>query len=168
MFEDFRNTRQPQNWYDTAQICPNGHVITPFAVSLPVGKKEFCNQCGEKTFMTCEGCGAPIQGHRHTPSLAMVHYLTPRFCHNCGAMFPWTKLYLEEARELVEEFQLTEAEKTEMKQSIENLAKGVKTEIAKAKFNRLLVKGGQQLSGALLSLMVNLVSGEMLIHLTPK
>ena len=63
---------------------------------------------------------------------------------------------------MVEEFHLTEAEKAEMKQSIENLAKGVKTEVAKEKFKRLLAKGGQQMGGALLSLMVNVVSGEVI------
>ena len=38
-----------RDYYDVAQICPNGHVITPYADSHPGRRKAFCPECGEAT-----------------------------------------------------------------------------------------------------------------------
>ncbi len=166
MFEDFRNMpqqqeREHQSWYDIAQICPNGHIITAYAVSQPINRKEFCDQCGEKTLMACEKCAAAIQGHCYSQSLAiaMAPYHVPRFCHNCGTMFPWTKLRLEAARDLVEELHLSEEEKAAMQQSLDYMVKNTpRTEVAASKFKRLLKKGGEEMGGIFRNLLVDVLS----------
>ena len=36
-------------WYDTAQVCMNGHVATIALESSPERARKFCEECGEKT-----------------------------------------------------------------------------------------------------------------------
>ncbi len=56
-------------WYDTAQICINGHVINSMSKSHPEHNKKFCDKCGEPTITNCPKCNAPIRGHYHEPHM---------------------------------------------------------------------------------------------------
>jgi hypothetical protein len=78
-------------WYDTLQVCEDGHVITDMAVKYPEAQKKRCPTCGAVTIMACKKCSAPIPGHHHWPDGVSV-YTAPRpdFCQNCGEPFPWT------------------------------------------------------------------------------
>jgi len=61
-------------WYDTAQICTNGHVINSMARSEPKHNKKFCDKCGAKTIMNCPNCNSPIRGDYHiTPTSRVLH-----------------------------------------------------------------------------------------------
>jgi hypothetical protein len=51
--------------YDLAEICLNGHVTTSIARSYPNFRKNFCDECGEKTIMKCPSCQADIKGDYH-------------------------------------------------------------------------------------------------------
>ena len=53
------------NWYDTAQICINGHVINSMSISHPEHNKKFCDKCGALTITNCPKCNTPIKGHYH-------------------------------------------------------------------------------------------------------
>ena len=39
--------------YEVAQICMNGHVITPFLKTNPIHSQKYCSQCGALTITTC-------------------------------------------------------------------------------------------------------------------
>lgn len=83
--------RRESSWYDTMQVCENGHLITDMASKYPQHKKARCPQCGAATITACKNCNAPIPGHYHVPDGISV-YTAPRpdFCQNCGEPFPWT------------------------------------------------------------------------------
>lgn len=78
-------------WYDTLQVCENGHVITDMAVKCPDHRKNRCPKCGAATIMACKKCSTSIPGHYHWPDGSSV-YTAPRpdYCQNCGKPFPWT------------------------------------------------------------------------------
>jgi hypothetical protein len=54
-------------WYDTAQICINGHIINSMSKSHPEHNKKFCDKCGAQTITNCPNCNAPIRGYYHAP-----------------------------------------------------------------------------------------------------
>lgn len=93
--EDWIAERQAREherpWYDTLQVCENGHVITDMAVKYPEHRVKRCSQCGAVTIMACKKCNTPMPGHYHCPDGGSA-YTAPRpdFCQNCGAVFPWT------------------------------------------------------------------------------
>lgn len=80
------------SYYDTMQVCVNGHKITDFYDSNPEYRQDRCSICGAKTIKECQKCGEPIRGHHHTPGLAVVGFETPipKFCHKCGTKYPFT------------------------------------------------------------------------------
>ena len=64
-------------WYDTAQICMNGHVINSMSISHPEHNKKFCDKCGAPTTTNCPKCNTPIKGHYHPPP-DKIHVIQPR------------------------------------------------------------------------------------------
>ena len=106
----------------TAQVCPNGHVVTS---SLEWGNMDskFCPDCGQATTTACE-CGASIRGHYHVPGVIGFgsNYSPPAYCYACGDAFSWTRLRLEAARELIEEAaDLGEDEKAVLSGTLDDL-----------------------------------------------
>ena len=57
------------SWYDTAQICTNGHVVNSMSKSHPEHNRKFCDKCGAPTITNCQNCKAPIRGHYHEPPI---------------------------------------------------------------------------------------------------
>lgn len=98
----FHGPDQEERWYDIAQICLNGHVITSATKTAPKLKRRFCDKCGAPTITECPNCGADIRGYYHVPgelTLAATYRL-PKFCRDCGVAYPWTESLLEAAHEL--------------------------------------------------------------------
>src|ERR1035437_9563938 len=58
----FLNRMAGQGWYDTAQICANGHLITAAANQNPERKQPFSLSCGAMTTTICPACGKPSRG----------------------------------------------------------------------------------------------------------
>jgi len=56
-----------EGWYDTAQICMNGHIINSMSKLHPEHNRKFCDKCGEPTITNCQKCNSPIPGHYHKP-----------------------------------------------------------------------------------------------------
>ena len=76
-------------YYDVAQICINGHIINGHYNNYSEHNSEFCSECGKKTIIKCEKCGAKIRGYYNTDFYADLSNLKlPKFCHNCGEMYP--------------------------------------------------------------------------------
>jgi len=120
-------------WYDTAQICINGHIINSMARSHPEHKKKFCDKCGAPTITNCPKCNTPIKGRYYAPSkealpvsnvtgratgrtrkitrleehsmgtLNHTDLPLPVYCPDCGKPYPWTEAKLKAAQELSDE-----------------------------------------------------------------
>lgn len=83
--------REERPWYDTLQVCENGHVITTRAIKLPQHRANRCSQCGAATIMACKSCNAPIPGYYHVPGFyGSDDTQRPDFCEQCGEPYPWT------------------------------------------------------------------------------
>ena len=161
MLSDYgRELEEQKSWYDTAQICPNGHVINYASTSSPESNKKFCDKCGEATITACQNCNTPVQGILHVPNMLSIStYGPPRFCHECGKNFPWTKKRLDVARELIDELNLSDEEKDDAEQSITDLVQdSPRSQVAAAKFKRLVAKGGAWSIGVFRDILVDVLS----------
>jgi hypothetical protein len=148
-------------WYDTAQVCRNGHVITDEAASSPVERRAFCGRCGAGTVMSCEDCDAPIRGYYHA-YMATAFPMTepPAFCESCGSPYPWTSKGLEAARELAQELEgLDDVERIGLRDSLGDLvADTPRTELAALRVKKLLAKAGKGGADALRSILVSIAT----------
>ncbi len=79
-------------YHDIQQVCLNGHQITDRFNQSPQFRKNFCNQCGEKTIHKCPECDHPIKGNYHVDGVIAIGHSTavPTHCENCGKPYPWT------------------------------------------------------------------------------
>jgi hypothetical protein len=144
--------------YDTAQVCPNGHVANSTMQLLPEMNRKYCEACGEATLTACPGCGHPIRGEFN--GIGFAKYQPPAFCRNCGKPFPWTERTLEAARELASEAEnLSAEEQKEFAGTIDDLVRELpRTQGAAMRFKRLATKAGSVTAGALRDVLVDIVS----------
>lgn len=158
------------NWFDTAQICLNGHVVNQMTKRYPEQNQKFCDKCGAQTITECSYCKIPIRGHLHAEHNYDFNYTPPRFCHNCGKPYPWTELKLKAAQELIDEAEkLTDTERTILKQSIDDLVKGTpNTQVAALRFKKYATKAGDVILGGLRDIMVDIASETAKKILFPK
>lgn len=131
----------PQHYFETAEICLNGHVTTSDYERNAGERTPFCPDCGERTIHQCPNCHEPIRGTHYIKGLVTtginvlyhetyqaVHeekadkepYKVPAYCHKCGAAFPWTQSAIAKASYLVEKEmpELNADEKAEFKDSL--------------------------------------------------
>ena len=149
------------SYYDTAQICLNGHVVSTFASSQPQSNQKFCAQCGAETILACTGCGTTIRGYYHVPGvIGFFDYSKPAYCYGCGKPFPWTAASLEAASELVDDLEtLSHEEKQQLKGSFPDLVRDTpRTAVAEGRFKRLTKKAGTETVGAMRSILIDVVS----------
>ena len=93
------------SYYDTAQICRNGHVVNSMAYDYPQSNQKYCDKCGKETLTSCPACNEKIRCYYHVPGvIAFPKYSAPSYCHNCGQAYPWTASSIEAANELADEF----------------------------------------------------------------
>lgn len=88
--------------YDVMQVCLNGHSITSSAVRYPDFRQDFCSSCGSRTLMACEACETPIRGRYHSGALSIREIPVPKYCHGCGAPYPWQLAAIENLKDLLE------------------------------------------------------------------
>jgi hypothetical protein len=150
------------SFYDTAQICLNGHVINDNYRLYPEHNQRHCDKCGEPTIITCPHCNAAIRGSYEVPGVAVMGAPAPApaFCHECGQSYPWTEKRLETAKYLAEEFdQLDEAEIQALKGTLDDLVRETpKTELASFRFKKLMKKAGKGAYDAMKDILTDLVS----------
>jgi len=150
-----------EDYYDTAQVCLNGHSINDMARLYPEHNKKFCSKCGAQTITECQSCKASIKGYYHC-SVAVIgfEYVPPKFCDNCGKPYPWTESKLKAAQELADEAEnLTPAERDILKQSLDDLIRDTpNTQVAALRFKKLAAKAGDVILGGLRDIMVDVAS----------
>lgn len=150
-------------YYDVAQICLNGHIITRNANRSPQLRQNHCKKCGEPTIMKCPSCGADIQGEYHVDGVFVGGFRTPpppNFCHVCGHPYPWTERKIQAARELADQLEeLTIEEREKLKSDFDVLAKDTpQTEVAATRFKRIMSKVGKDSYSAMRSIVTDIVS----------
>jgi hypothetical protein len=148
-------------YYDTAQICKNGHVITAYYEKYPDGRKAFCEKCGAAAITQCEGCRGTIRAKYHSDiPMSPGSYSTPSFCPSCGRPYPWTVLKMEAAKELIEEMEgLEVGERRLLGQSLDELATdSPKAEVAGLRFKRIMKKVSKESYAAMKTVVTNILS----------
>jgi len=131
-------------YYDTAQVCLNGHMINDSYHEYPAHNQEYCSKCGEPAIFKCPNCQTEIRGDYKVPNVIGGGGLSkaPSFCHSCGKPYPWTAKKLEAAREMIMELdELTPEEKDKLDNSLDDLVSETpKTEVASLRFKKILKK----------------------------
>src|SRR5207253_543371 len=138
-----RGLREPmshppsEDWYDRAQICRNGHIVTIVGQVHPEQLADFCSSCGEPTMTTCLLCQEPIRGAYHKAFTGFAFYppyRRPSFCPSCGSPYPWTEEGLKSARALADELEnLSQEEKESLKESLGDVVRETPATPAAAK-----------------------------------
>lgn len=149
------------SYYDTAQICLNGHVINYMAASYPLSNQKFCAVCGSRTITECPCCNSPIRGAFHVARVVRSHrYNKPSYCHNCGNPFPWSIASLEAAKELADELdELSKEEQQQLKDTFPDLTKNTpKTVVAETRFRKLMKKAGGEAYDGMKSILIDVLS----------
>lgn len=152
------------SYYDVAQICMNGHVITSMSRDYPQHKRANCDQCGASTICHCPNCNTPIQGYYHVSGvIGGFEYDAPRFCHSCGSAMPWVSSKLEAAFEIIDLMDsLDENERSDLKQSVEELVRETaKIALAKVKLKRYLKKVDNDISDGLSEILDGILSEQV-------
>lgn len=128
--------------YDVAQVCVNGHTITSRAAGKPELLSKACPECGAKTITTCPECNTRIRGEYDVEGIWILGstFTVPKYCHNCGSPYPWTKSKLEAITMLLDEDENldfgTKCRAIEVLPDL--LAETPKTELAAARWKKLL------------------------------
>jgi hypothetical protein len=150
-----------ESWYDTAQICINGHNINDSVQEKPQFNKKFCDNCGSQTITECQNCKTGIQGRYHEKgALDSQIIIVPAFCQHCGHSFPWTASKIEAAKELaLEEESISSSEKEIIVKSIDDLiAETPRTKLAANRFKKIFTKMGTSAAGILKEILVDVAS----------
>ena len=71
--------------WDSARVCPNGHVLTAHLVQEPDPGID-CPKCGEKGIDKCLICSTSIRG---LPYGIFGSFKPRRYCHECWQLYPW-------------------------------------------------------------------------------
>lgn len=148
--------------YDAAQICLNGHVINDAAKNRPHYNATHCEKCGAETITACPACRADIRGKMfYGPALNPGPALkgAPAFCYGCGKPYPWTADKIAAARLMVDESELSQDDKEQLKASFDDLVRDTpRTELAATRFKRLAAKAGRGTADALKELLIQVAS----------
>jgi len=148
-------------WYDTAQICTNGHVVNRASVSSPQHNSQFCDKCGVPTITSCQNCNTPIRGYYHPEALtSSPPYTRPSFCPDCGKPYQWTEAKLKAAQDLADEVDnLSPEERSLLKKSLDDIVRETpQTTLAVGRFKRLVAKAGKPAADAFREILVDVLS----------
>ncbi len=152
------------DWYDTAQICINGHVINSCSVKLPEHNKKFCNKCGAPTITNCQNCNATIRGEYHQEHVIKAIYYNEltlsSFCPECGKPYPWTEAKLKAAQEFSDMLvELSLEEREALKKSLDDIVRDTpQTPVAATRFKKLVAKAGKVAADGLRDILVDIAS----------
>jgi hypothetical protein len=148
-------------WWDTGQVCLNGHIVNQQVVAERDHCQAFCGTCGKPTIAACRRCRASIRGVYHVSGSYVVETMPVlAYCLHCGRAYPWTDRRVQAAKELANELaQLKPPERELLKRSIEELLDDTpRTQLAVVRFKRLVAKAGPEAGIALREMLVNVVS----------
>lgn len=131
----------------TAQVCANGHMITPSVELNPELKQDYCSKCGAKTITNCPHCNAPIRGELYDDDIAIIgpQPVVDSYCTNCGNPYPWTESALESTALLIqEEEELSEQLKVSLVESLPDIiTETPRTNLAVVRVKKCLASAGK-------------------------
>ena len=172
------------NWYDTAQICTNGHVVNLMSVSRPEHNRKFCDRCGAPTITKCQNCNTPINGFYHegpitkltadefdidgmieeianpSPNTTPDYTTLQSYCPDCGKPYPWTEAKLKAAQDLSDGIDnLSPEERALLKKSLDDIVRDTpQTTVAATRFKRLVAKAGKVAADGFRDILVDILS----------
>jgi hypothetical protein len=153
---------EPTSYYDTAQVCLNGHVTNDYYHKSPVHNVTHCPKCGEQTIVLCPACKTEIRGSYEVPGVIAVggESQGPGFCHKCGKPYPWTEMRLQAAKDYADELdELNPEEKEQLKGSLDELIRQTpRTEVASLRFKKVVKKVGKESYEGMKHVLTDLVS----------
>ena len=129
-FDDYGQGKRT-DYYDTMQVCLNGHQITTLYDSSPENRKDFCEQCGEKTIYQCQKCGKKIRGHHHMSGVSYSGDAIPSNCNACGNAYPWKTKHATKKTKLATEKTKNNIRSDEVLESIFSKFPDVVTQLRK-------------------------------------
>jgi hypothetical protein len=151
--------------YDVGQACLNGHAITGSAGRYPEFTSKFCKECGEPTTTECPKCNKPIRGN-YTQGYSLTSWEPPRFCHECGAPYPWTERKAVALAEAIDELELPQGDRDKLKRSIPDVIQDTpKTQTAASRFGKAIGSAGQW-GGKLLTEVLTKVATEAALKMS--
>lgn len=149
-------------YYNTAQICMNGHVITDTYDKNYEFRQNFCDKCGAKTIICCPNCNIKIRGDYEVPGVISLSGMStaPSYCYNCGQAYPWTLDKLEATQELLALDCVLSTEELEYLSSNLNslLIDTPKTNLVATKFKLSLSKISKVTASAVRDIIVDIAS----------
>lgn len=162
MFHASRREYDSPPYYETAQVCINGHIITDTYNRSTELRKEFCPKCGGPTIFQCPSCSKNIQGDYVVPGVVVIGSgvgKPPAFCYACGKPFPWTESSLDAARQITLEAEELSDQKEKLTESLPDLvADSPRTQVAISRWKKALDKVGPQLGGLIREVLVDVVT----------
>jgi len=119
--KDYQSNVISREVFDTAQICIDGHVITPALEEFPEHGQPFCDECGKKTIIECEFCHVKIKGYK--PDGHVGYRFEPQlFCDACGKPYPWTMAKKIALSEFIKELnEIKDADKEILYKNLDDL-----------------------------------------------
>ena len=134
----------------SAAVCRQGHVITERREDSERRGDRFCSICGSEIISKCRGCDTSIRGDYETPRITVVGFDirdAPAFCHACGKPFPWTEDRLNAAKELADELDISDDEKTQLKAALDDITKeGPRNELGAARIKKCSLRPDMRLA----------------------
>lgn len=148
-------------YYNTAQICLNGHIISRRINGNSSLMEKFCTKCGAETICNCLNCGEKIRGKYEVErviDLTTDKSPAPLYCHNCGNPYPWTEDALEAARMVIdEEERFSTSDRENLKKSLPDLLSDTpRTTLATLRFKKAMSVVGKTTKEALMKFVVSL------------
>ena len=153
--------RVERDGYYTALVCPNGHVTSSMLELSPEDDQPFCSECGQGTIRVCPSCGAQIHG---SPGDTVVwSYNPPKYCHACGAPYPWTAAALTAGNELAQILEgLSPADRQGLVASFDDLTRDTpRTAVAVLRTKTLLGRLTREGATALRQILVAVATDEV-------
>ena len=144
--------------YDTAQICPNGHVTNDRVLENPDGNRDYCERCGEKNLTECPKCNQQIRGTYRNVFMSLDRFPLPAHCGGCGNPYPWTERKIAAAIELAA-LELSEEDAEEFNNSVNEIARDTpQAQVGATRIKGLLHKAAPAAAQVIRNLVVDVAS----------
>lgn len=149
-----------ESWYDTAQICKNGHLVTAYFESSPVHDEKFCSKCGAETITKCLLCDAKIRGTYHVPGVfGFSDYEVPLYCYSCGKPYPWTEEKIKAINDFSNEIELNNEDRKVIEENVPAIVvDSPRTQVSAVRIKKVLAKVGGAFAEKLQDMIVDIAS----------
>lgn len=145
--------------YDIAQVCLNGHPANSSFKDLPQFNQDYCEKCGERTITLCQKCNTPIRGY-YKGHITVKPYKPPSYCYKCGNPFPWIKIKIQAAIEMLNvNNSLSKEDVEQAKECINDFIRDTPhTQVSASRFKRLMKNIGNEATSAIRDILIDVIS----------